>query len=66
MITNRKWEEMAFKTFKSPSIIKTKPLFLLFLPEGGGGGRGSASVSAQHSNLALNIQSITSNALELQ
>lgn len=63
MITNRKWEEMAFKTFKSPSIIKTKPLFLLFLPGGGGG---SASVSAQHSNLALNIQSITSNALELQ
>lgn len=44
MITNRKWEEMAFKTFKSPSIIKTKPLFLLFLPEGGGGVGGGVSL----------------------
>lgn len=53
---------MAFKTFKSPSISQKRNLYFFFFYLGGGGG----FVSAQHSNLALNIKSITSNALELQ
>lgn len=61
MITNRKWEEMAFITFKSPSISQIPNLYFFLFYLGG-----STSVSAQHSNSALNIQSITSNALELQ